>query len=33
VARGFECGLSFAGFNDLAEGDMVECFETETVPA
>uniref|UniRef100_UPI0025BF5A22 translation initiation factor IF-2 n=1 Tax=Elioraea sp. TaxID=2185103 RepID=UPI0025BF5A22 len=33
VARGFECGLSFAGFNDLAEGDMVECFETEIVPA
>jgi translation initiation factor IF-2 len=33
VSRGFECGLSFAGFSDLAEGDMVECFETETVPA
>lgn len=33
VARGYECGLSFAGFNDLREGDMVECFETELVPA
>ena len=33
VARGYECGLSFAGFNDLREGDMVECFETELVAA
>ena len=33
VARGYECGLSFAGYNDLKEGDMVECFETELVPA
>jgi translation initiation factor IF-2 len=33
VARGYECGLSFANFNDLQEGDVVECFETEMVPA
>ncbi len=33
VARGYECGLSFAGFNDLREGDVVECYETEIVPA
>ena len=33
VARGYECGLSFANFHDLQEGDMVECFETEMVPA
>jgi translation initiation factor IF-2 len=33
VARGYECGLSFAGFNDIREGDMVECYETEMVPA
>jgi translation initiation factor IF-2 len=33
VARGYECGLSFAGFNDLREGDIVECYETELVPA
>ena len=32
VARGYECGLSFAGFADLREGDMVECFEVEYVP-
>jgi len=33
VARGYECGLSFANFHDLQEGDMIECFETEMVPA
>ena len=33
VARGYECGLSFAGFSDLREGDMVECYEVELVPA
>jgi len=33
VARGYECGLSFAGFNDLREGDRVECYEMELVPA
>jgi translation initiation factor IF-2 len=33
VARGYECGLSFANFNDLKEGDVVECYETELVPA
>jgi hypothetical protein len=24
--------LSFANFNDLREGDVVECFDTEMVP-
>ncbi len=33
VARNYECGLSFAGYNDLREGDMVECFEMEVIPA
>jgi translation initiation factor IF-2 len=32
VARGYECGLSFANFENLQEGDVVECFETEMVP-
>ena len=32
VARGYECGLSFANFHDLQVGDVVECFETEMVP-
>ena len=31
VARSYECGLSFAGFQDLREGDVVECYETEIV--
>ncbi len=33
VARSYECGLSFAGFQDLREGDVVECYERELVPA
>jgi translation initiation factor IF-2 len=33
VARGYECGLSFANFEDLREGDVVECFEVELIPA
>jgi len=33
VARGYECGLSFAGYNDIREGDVVECYEMELVPA
>jgi len=32
VARGYECGLSFAGYSDIREGDVVECFEIEMVP-
>ncbi len=33
VARSYECGLSFAGFQDLREGDVVECYERELIPA
>lgn len=33
VAHEYECGLSFAGFNDLREGDVVECYEMETIEA
>jgi translation initiation factor IF-2 len=32
VARGYECGLSFANFENLQEGDVIECFEVEMVP-
>ena len=32
VARGYECGLSFAHYQDLRIGDVVECFEVEMVP-
>ncbi|MGH7117443.1 MAG: translation initiation factor IF-2 [Acetobacteraceae bacterium] len=33
VAKGYECGLAFAGWQDVREGDVVECFESELVPA
>ncbi len=33
MAKGYECGLAFAGWQDLREGDVVECFESELVPA
>jgi translation initiation factor IF-2 len=31
VATGFECGIGLAGFNDLEEGDIIECFSTQMV--
>lgn len=31
VAQGFECGISFAKFNDLQEGDTIEVSTTEEV--
>lgn len=31
VATGFECGISFAKFNDIEEGDIIEVFTTEKV--
>jgi translation initiation factor IF-2 len=33
VAKGYECGMAFANYQDIREGDVIECFETETVPA
>jgi len=27
VKAGFECGLSLKGFNDIQEGDQLECYE------
>ncbi|QNT77708.1 Elongation factor 4 [Entomobacter blattae] len=33
VNRGYECGLSFTGYNDIREGDVVECYEMEVIPA
>ncbi len=29
VAQNFECGIGLAGFNDLAEGDIIECFTNQ----
>jgi len=31
VAQGYECGLSFNGFNDLKEGDFVESYRIDKV--
>lgn len=31
IATGFECGISFAKFNDLQEGDIIEVSTTEEV--
>ncbi len=31
VAQGFECGISFAKFNDIREGDIIEVSTTEEV--
>jgi translation initiation factor IF-2 len=33
VAAGYECGISLEGFNDIKEGDVIECFEMEQVAA
>ncbi len=30
VAQNFECGIGLAGFNDLTEGDIIECFTSQT---
>tara|TARA_B100001109_G_C18812295_1_gene450314 strand:+ start:52 stop:378 length:327 start_codon:yes stop_codon:yes gene_type:complete len=27
VAKGYECGLNIANFNDIKEGDIVEAYE------
>ena len=31
VATGFECGISFAKFNDIQEGDVIEVSTTEEI--
>ena len=31
VAQGYECGLSFNGFDDLKEGDLVESYRIDKV--
>ena len=29
VREGFECGLSVENYNDLKQGDVIECYRTE----
>lgn len=31
VGTGFECGMFFEGFQDIKEGDVIECFNLEEV--
>jgi len=31
VQTGFECGIGLADTNDIAEGDIIECFTSQTV--
>jgi len=31
VPAGQECGMSFANYQDLREGDVIECFQVETL--
>ncbi len=31
VQQNYECGIGLAGFNDLEEGDIIECFSQQTV--
>jgi translation initiation factor IF-2 len=31
VAQGFECGIGLEKFNDIKEGDVIECFMTEQI--
>ena len=31
VAQGYECGLGIENYNDIKEGDVVECFEMQEV--
>ncbi|GGG35102.1 hypothetical protein GCM10010964_23720 [Caldovatus sediminis] len=33
VQNGYECGMSFANYDDIKVGDVIECYETETVAA
>ncbi len=31
VSQGFECGITIEKFNDIKEGDIIECFENQQV--
>ena len=31
VATGFECGIGLASYHDIVEGDVIECFTSQTV--
>jgi len=31
VAQGYECGIGLENYNDIKEGDMIECFQMEEI--
>jgi len=31
VTAGQECGMAFANFQDIQKGDVIECYEVETI--
>ena len=31
VTAGQECGMSFANYQDIREGDQIECFQVELI--
>jgi len=31
VTQGFECGMAFENYQDLKEGDVIECFDVEEI--
>ena len=31
VPAGQECGMAFVGYQDMRKGDVIECFNIETV--
>jgi translation initiation factor IF-2 len=31
VKESFECGMAFENYNDIREGDVIECFEIESI--
>jgi translation initiation factor IF-2 len=31
VQEGYECGMAFENYDDIREGDVIECFEVEEV--
>ena len=33
VKEGYECGMSFENYNDIQVGDVIECYEIETMAA
>jgi translation initiation factor IF-2 len=33
VAQGYECGIGLEGFQDIKEGDVIQAFEQQEVPA